>query len=445
MFSGATPRDVVVPSPRTAEVRRSVTHTLNSSKNTLNADLERIFQNKLSSRVLYEALLQGVEGATLGSDRVHTCEARQRDAEAVMAHFEDILKNVGEDSQMYTEEDARYSGKNGRREATLNWVVASIDMFQKAIASLEAHELLARRACRNYDTRHATRLSSYETGGCDGVRSARLSPRMCPAGTPRNNAQTTASFLELHHEAAALQLKVEERIQDLAGPRQPLDTWRSWLFSSMGCCTTRQGEADHSSSVTEITNSMTLRALQAEKGDILCCTPIQVDLDGVRYRSSGQPDGRVLPMAVKRGEKVPVKGRTGDWIWNSKGYLPLRHPGDGSVLFLFDHKRPEAADQDSEDSSDGEDGPEAKTDTGSKTSAGYRRPVARKASVKQVLKPNLGGATPSAEQQNGTPRKSPSRIALPGGAPPPLDLQNDTPKFGAGQTDPSQEARTASK
>merc|ERR1740130_1855184 len=118
-------------------------------------------------------------------------------------------------------------------------------------------------------------------------------------------------------EAALLQSGAKEKLQDLAGPRRPLDSWRSWLFAGVcAACTTRQEEADHSASVVDIVNSMHLRALQAEKGDILCCTPIYVDLDGVRYRSLPEEDGRVLPIAVKRGEKVNVKGRQGDWIWN---------------------------------------------------------------------------------------------------------------------------------
>lgn len=420
MFSGATPRNTCESPRRNAVEARRPNGT---AKGSLCADLERIFRDRKSG--LYDALMSGVEGAALGSDRVQACEARQRDAEAVLRRLEDEVNTTGEDSAVILEED-NPRVRNGRQEVSLAWAVGCLDMFQKALAALEAHELLAWRASAgSSDEMHKhrvaaqTRLDAHENGIQPPIH------RPPPGGSSNEGVQEEkrpTSYMQLHSEAAALQSRARERLQDLAGPRRPLDDWRSWFFSSICSCTARQEESDHSASVVEIVNAMHQRAMQAEKGDIMCCSPISVDLDGVRYREGPSEDGRVLKEAANRGEKVLVQRRKDDWFWNSKGYLPLRHPVDGTVLFLFDHKRSQVGD--SEESSESE--------SPSKSSAS-RSPRNKAKLQGKLLKPNLRGATPPVDQQSDI-----SSSVSPATSPPrKLSAGSDQKKNIAGQPDPA--------
>merc|ERR1719313_2638315 len=150
----------------------------------------------------------------------------------------------------------------------MNWVAACLDMFQKAIAALDAHELLSRRACRNYDSRHAARLSAYEAGATPN--SPRFSPRGRTSGTwvPQldGTAKPPATFMQLYLNAADLRSRVDLKLQDLNGHQKSADTWHSWFFSSIGCCTSRQADTTHSTNVIDAVNMLEQRALQADKG-----------------------------------------------------------------------------------------------------------------------------------------------------------------------------------
>jgi len=114
-----------------------------------------------------------------------------------------------------------------------------------------------------------------------------------------------------------------------------------------------------------------------------------VDLDGVRYRSQPGEDGKVVPIAVKRGEMVPVDGRKGDWIMNSNGYLPLKHPVDDSCLFLFDHKRSSVGENEALSEGEASDGEKL-------PSSPSRMPRSKQAA--KIPQPNLQGESPRRDE-----------------------------------------------
>lgn len=189
--------------------------------------------------------------------------------------------------------------------------------------------------------------------------------------SPRGSLQTPLppGYADIHREAHKLRAESQQQLQSLSGGKREESWWKQWLFDVMcEACTTRQDVFEHQAQVSDVLSSVYARAAQATKGDVLCCAPLQVDLDGVRYRALPEEDGRVLPKAVKRGRMVLVKGRQGDWIFNSNGYLPLKHPVDGSALFLFDHKKATVLDTEESSGSDEHRSPRPSKNKKSKSS-----------------------------------------------------------------------------
>jgi len=347
MFFGATPRDddKFLANPVSEHQARRAPNDI-----PLSDELESILRLGKSNRELTDALLAGVENAPFGPERLRKCEGRRNDAVAVLAHLRQRLRSLGlpveinnEMAELTPRSPDVCQGVRSRDEVVLAQLVGGCDALIKVVGSLEAHELLSRRACRHSN---GTPRSSPRTSPED-----MSSPRGSSEGTLPS--PLSMPYIDIHLEASQLRAQAKQQLQSLSGSRKTESWWRAWFFDVVcEACTTRQEVLEHDAQVSDVLSSLYSRSCQAAKGDILCCAPLQDDLDGVRYRRLPDKDGCVLPKPVKRGKMVHVKGREGDWIFNRNGYLPLKHPVDGSALFLFSHKKSSVVDSEDSTGSD---------------------------------------------------------------------------------------------